>query len=36
MEQKTKRSKMSAEELSTAVNLVKSNSSAIFGVKDVR
>lgn len=31
MEQKTKRSKMSA-----AVNLVKSDSSAIFGVKDVR
>lgn len=27
---------MSAEELSTAANLVKSNSSAIFGVKDVR
>lgn len=36
MEQKTKRSKMSAEELSTAVNLVKSNSSGVFGVKDIR
>lgn len=36
MEQKTKRSKISAEELSTAVNLVKSENSEIFGVKDVR
>lgn len=36
MEQKTKRSKMSAEELSTAVNLAKSENSGIFGVKDVR
>lgn len=36
MEQKTKRSKISAEELSTAVNLVKSENSGIFGVKDVR
>jgi hypothetical protein len=38
MEQKTKRTygKMTAEELSTAVNLVKSENSGVFGVKDIR
>lgn len=38
MEQKTKRNygKMTAEELSTAVNLVKSENSGVFGVKDIR
>lgn len=38
MEQKKKRNygKMTAEELSTAVNLVKSENSGVFGVKDIR
>lgn len=38
MEQKKKRNygKMSAEELSTAVNLVKSENPGIFSVKDIR
>ena len=38
MEQKKKRNygKMTAEELSAAVNLVKSENSGVFGVKDIR
>lgn len=38
MGQKTKRNygKMTAEELSAAVNLVKSGNSGVFGVKDIR
>lgn len=38
MGQKTKRNygKMTAEELSAAVNLVKSENSGVFGVKDIR
>lgn len=38
MEQKKKRNygKMTAEELSTAVNLVRSENSGVFGVKDIR
>lgn len=36
MEQKTNRSKMSTEELSEAVNLVKLDNSGVFTVKDIR
>lgn len=38
MGQKTKRNygKMTAEELSAAVNLVRSENSGVFGVKDIR
>lgn len=36
MEQNTNRSKMSTEELSEAVNLVKLNNSGVFTVKDIR
>lgn len=36
MEQKRNYGKMTAEELSAAVNLVKSENSGVFGVKDIR